>query len=77
MLMNYARACNPYSGFSAPINETSAIESAEKALFSRLSRHVSHYGLRIKDGRKIEPTCDSGGLLAQTQSYPQPSRIPT
>lgn len=54
MLMNYARACNPYSGFSAPINETSAIESAEKALFSRLSRHVSHYGLRIKDGRKIE-----------------------
>ena len=27
--------------------------------------------------RVYEPTCDSGGLLAQTQSYPQPSRIPT
>lgn len=62
MLMNYARACNPYSGFSAPVNGTSAIESAEKALFSGLSRHVLRYGLRIKDGRKIDDTCGSGGL---------------
>lgn len=54
MLMNYTRACNPYSGFFAPVYETSAIECAEKALFSGLPRHVSHYGLRIKDGRKIE-----------------------
>lgn len=43
MLMNYARVCNPYSGLSAPVNGTSAIESAERALFSGLSRHVSHY----------------------------------
>lgn len=34
MFMNYARACNPYSGFSAPVNETSAIGRAEKAIFS-------------------------------------------
>ena len=63
MLMNYARVCNPYSGFSAPVNATSAIESAEKALFSGLSRHVSHYGLRIKDGRKIDPAMGSGHTL--------------
>lgn len=25
MLMNYTKACNPCSGFSAPVNETSAI----------------------------------------------------
>ncbi|MCH4065002.1 MAG: hypothetical protein LKE99_11390 [Lachnospiraceae bacterium] len=54
MLMNYARACNPYSGFFTPVNGTSTIGHAEKALSSGLSRHVSHYGLRIKDGRKIE-----------------------
>ena len=63
MLMNYARVCNPYSGFFAPVNETSAIESAEKALFSGLSRHVSRYGLRIKDGRKIDPEIGAGCLL--------------
>ena len=63
MLMNYARACNPYSGFSAPDNRTSATECAEKALFSGLSRHVLHYGLGIKDGRKIDPTSGSGSLL--------------
>ena len=65
MLMNYARVCNPYSGFSAPVNETSAIESAEKALFSGLSRHVSYYGLRIKDGMKIELACGGGNFLAE------------
>jgi type I restriction enzyme M protein len=54
MLMNYARVCNPYSGFFAPVNGTSATECAEKASFSGLSRHVLHYGLGIKDGRKIE-----------------------
>ena len=63
MLMNYTRVCNPYSGFSAPVNGTSAIGCAEKALFSGLSRHVSHYGLRIKDGQKIEPCCGSGHIL--------------
>ncbi|MGN0363970.1 MAG: class I SAM-dependent DNA methyltransferase [Bilifractor sp.] len=63
MLMNYARACNPYSGFSAPVNGTSAIESAEKALFSGLSRHVLRYGLRIKDGRKIDGAAGTGGML--------------
>lgn len=63
MLMNYARACNPYSGFSAPDNRTSATECAEKALFSGLSRHVLHYGLGIKDGRKIDPCCGSGHIL--------------
>lgn len=69
MLMNYARACNPYSGFSAPVNGTSAIESAEKALFSGLSRHVLRYGLRIKDGRKIDPACGSGGMFVQTGDF--------
>lgn len=54
MFMNYASVCNPYSGFSAPVNGTSATECAEKALFSGLSRHVLHYGLGIKDGRKID-----------------------
>ena len=54
MLMNYARVCNPYSGFSAPVSGMSTIGYAEKALFSGLSRHVSRYGLRIKDGRKID-----------------------
>jgi hypothetical protein len=54
MLMNYARVCNPYSGFFAPVNGTSATECAEKASFSGLSRHVLHYGLGIKDGRKID-----------------------
>ena len=53
MLMNYARTCSPYSGFSAPVNGTSTIGYAEKALFSGFSRHVLHYRLRIKDGRKI------------------------
>lgn len=48
MFMNYASVCNPYSGFSAPVNGTSATECAEKALFSGLSRHVLHYGLGIK-----------------------------
>ena len=66
MLMNYARACNPYSGFSAPVNGTNAIGYAEKALFSGLSRHISHYGLRIKDGRKIDPACGSGNFLTET-----------
>ena len=32
MLMNYTKACNPYSGFSAPVNGTSAIGRAEKAI---------------------------------------------
>jgi hypothetical protein len=63
MLMNYTKACNPYSGFSAPVNGTSAIGCAEKALFSVLSRHVSHYRLCIKDGRKIEPACGSGNFM--------------
>ncbi|MGN0270424.1 MAG: PDDEXK nuclease domain-containing protein [Candidatus Weimeria sp.] len=54
MLRNYARVCNPYSGFLAPVNRTSATECAEKALFSGLSRHVLHYGLGIKDGQKID-----------------------
>lgn len=54
MLMNYTKACNPYSKFSAPVNGTSAIGCAEKAIFSGISRHVSHYRLCIKDGRKIE-----------------------
>jgi type II restriction/modification system DNA methylase subunit YeeA len=63
MLMNYARVCNPYSGFFALVNGTSATECAEKALFSGLSRHVSCYGLRIKDGRKIDPACGSGHFL--------------
>ena len=60
MLMNYTKACNPYSGFSAPVNGTSAIDCAEKAIFSGLSRHISRYGLRIKDGRKIDGACGIG-----------------
>ncbi len=71
MLMNYARACNPYSGFSAPDNRTSATECAEKALFSGLSRHVLHYGLGIKDGRKIDPCCGSGGMFVQSAKFIQ------
>lgn len=63
MFMNYARVCNPYSGFSAPVNGTSATECAEKALFSGLSRHVLHYGLGIKDGRKIDAAAGMGGIL--------------
>ncbi len=63
MFMNYASVCNPYSGFSAPVNGTSATECAEKALFSGLSRHVLHYGLGIKDGRKIDPAVGSGHFL--------------
>ena len=63
MLMNYVRVCIPYSGFFVPVNGTSATECAEKALFSGLSRHVLHYGLGIKDGRKIDPTSGSGSLL--------------
>ena len=60
MLMNYTKACNPYSGFSAPVNGTSAIGCAEKAMFSGLSRHISHYRLCIKDGRKIDPPYNTG-----------------
>lgn len=71
MLMNYARICNPYSGFSAPVNGTSTIGYAEKALFSGLSRHVSYYGLRIKDGRKIDPCCGSGGMFVQSAKFIQ------
>ena len=69
MFMNYASVCNPYSGFSAPVNGTSATECAEKALFSGLSRHVLHYGLGIKDGRKIDPACGSGGMFVQTGDF--------
>lgn len=65
MLMNYTKACNPYSGFSAPVNGTSAIGCAEKAIFSGLSRHISHYRLCIKDGRKIDPACKSGVFLRE------------
>lgn len=64
MFMNYASVCNPYSGFSAPVNGTSATECAEKALFSGLSRHVLHYGLGIKDGRKIDQTCGTCGFIS-------------
>lgn len=63
MFMNYARACNPYSGLPAPVNGTSTIGYAEKALFSGLSRHASHYRLCIKDGRKIDPCMGSGHIL--------------
>lgn len=63
MLMNYTKACNPYSKFSAPVNGTSAIGCAEKAIFSGISRHVSHYRLCIKDGRKIDFACGTGGFL--------------
>ena len=64
MLMNYTKACNPYSGFSAPDNRTTATECAEKALFSGLPRHISHYGLGIKDGRKIDRCLGTGGMLS-------------
>lgn len=60
MLINYVRVCNLYSGFFALTRETNAIECAEKALFSGLSRHVSLYGLSIKDGWKIEFTAING-----------------
>lgn len=69
MLMNYTKACNPYSGFSVPVNGTSAIGCAEKAIFSGLSRHISHYRLCIKDGRKIDPACGSGGMFVQTGDF--------
>ena len=69
MLMNYARACNPYSGFSAPDNRTSATECAEKALFSGLSRHVLHYVLGIKDCRKIDPACGTFGFMIAASQY--------
>lgn len=80
MLMNYTKACNPYSGFFAPVNGTSAIGCAEKALFSVLSRHVSHYRLCIKDGRKIDPLCGSYSMLmnfrVETMENRTFSRIP-
>ena len=60
MLMNYARVCNPYGGFSTPVSGMSTIGYAEKALFSGLSRHVSRYGLRIKGSRKIDPPYNTG-----------------
>lgn len=66
MLMNYTKACNPYSKFPAPVNGTSAIGCAEKAIFSGISRHVSHYRLCIKDGRKIDPAAGSGNFLTET-----------
>ncbi len=71
MLMNYTKACNPYSGFSAPVNGTSAIGCAEKALFSGLSRHVSHYRLCIKDGRKIDPPYNTGNDFVYNDSFKQ------
>ena len=66
MLMNYTKACNPYSKFFAPVNGTSAIGCAEKAIFSGIFRHVSHYRLCIKDGRKIDPAAGSGNFLTET-----------
>lgn len=72
MFMNYASVCNPYSGFSAPVNGTSATECAEKALFSGLSRRVLHYGLGIKDGRKIDPCCGTGGFLLAAYEHMKP-----
>lgn len=69
MLMNYARACNPYSGLPAPVNGTSTIGHAEKSLFSGFSRHVLHYRLRIKDGRKIDPACGTGSFGAEIIKY--------
>lgn len=71
MLMNYSRACNPYSGFSAPVNGTSTIGYAEKALFSGFSRHVLHYELRIKDGRKIDPPYNTGNDFIYEDDFSQ------
>ena len=54
------RSRRQYIGLNRTARRT---ECAEKALFSGLSRHVLHYGLGIKDGRKIDPACGSGSLL--------------
>ena len=54
MFINYVGACNSYRRVYWQVNVASAIECAEKALLSGLSRHVLHSGLGIKDGRKIE-----------------------
>jgi type I restriction enzyme M protein len=54
------RSRRQYIGLNRTARRT---ECAEKALFSGLSRHVLHYGLGIKDGRKIDPTSGSGSLL--------------
>lgn len=69
MLMNYTRVCNPYSEFFALVNGTNVAECAEKALFSGLSRPVLHYGLCIKDGRKIDPACGTSGFLVAIGEY--------
>ena len=75
MLMNYTKACNLYSGFSAPVSGMSTIGYAEKALFSGLFRHISHYRLCIKDGRKIDPACGSGNFLTETYLSPRMNAI--
>ena len=75
LLMNYTKACNLYSGFSAPVNGTSAIDCAEKAIFSGLFWHASHYRLCIKDGRKIDPACGSGNFLTETYLLPRMNAI--
>jgi hypothetical protein len=57
-----------------------AAESRKSPQNSDFYGHRTTYSEKahcIKDSVLLEPTCDSGGLLAQTQSYPQPSRIPT
>lgn len=75
LLMNYTKACNLYSGFSAPVSGMSTIGYAEKALFSGLFRHISHYKLCIKDGRKIDPACGSGNFLTETYLSPRMNAI--
>lgn len=49
-----------YTGWNRAVKRT---ECAEKALFSGLSRYVSHYRLGIKDGQKIDPDSTSGNLV--------------
>lgn len=55
-----------YTGWNRAEKRT---ECAEKALFSGLSRYVSHYRLGIKDGQKIDPACGTFGFMIAAHQY--------
>ena len=70
-----ARAYQPY--FAGRFMPSEKRKSPQNKAFYGHRDTYSGKAHCIKDSVLLEPTCDSGGLLAQTQSYPQPSRIPT
>lgn len=57
MIMNYARVCNPYSGFPAPVNETSAIikQLEELVEYEERLEHMANERIAIDldDGVKV------------------------